>query len=85
MMLFEIIMFILMVFGYFFFTDTIEPLINNSVYMSQMTNDGLDYVLVHGYPYIKGIYIIIYRMLFAKIVVDIIKKYKNKKEKTNED
>lgn len=85
MMLFKIIMFILMGFGYFFFTDTIEPLIKNSVYMNQVTNDGLSYVLVHGYPYIKGIYIIIFGMLFANIVVDIIEKYKNKKEKTNED
>ena len=85
MMIFKIIVFILMCFGYFFCTDTIEPLIKNSVHMSQMTNDGLSYVLVHGYPYIKGIYIIISGMLFATIVVDIIEKYKNKKEKVNED
>lgn len=85
MLFLKITIFLLMVIGYFFCADTIEPLIKNSVYMSQMTSDGLSYVLLHGYPYIKGIYIIVSGMLFATIVVDIIEKYKNKKEKTNED
>lgn len=80
MLFFKITIFLLMVIGYFFCADIIEPLIKNSVYMSQMTNDGLSYVLVHGYPYIKGIYIIILGMLFATIVVDIIEKYKKRRK-----
>ena len=84
MLFFKIIVFIIMIFGYFFCVDTIEPLIKNSIYMNQMGNDDFNYILLHGYPYIKGIYIIALAIIAIVIIIDLIEKYKSKKEKKNE-
>lgn len=85
MLFFKIIVFIIMILGYFFCVDTIEPLIQNSISMSQMGNDSFNYVLLRGYPYIKGIYVIALAIIAIVIIIDLIEKYKNKKEKKNED
>lgn len=85
-LIFEIIILILMSVVYTFFNNAIEPLLKNSIYINQMNNSELNYTLIHSYPCIKMICIIILAILFISIVIDLITIYKKKnKEKKYED
>lgn len=74
-----------MVIGYIFSVNVIEPLIKNHFYINQMNTDGISYVLMQGYSYIKGAYIVLFLVLIGSVIYDLYKQYKNKKENENED
>lgn len=84
-MVLKIILFILMVLGYFYEVNAIEPLIKNQLAISQMNNGSYGFILLHSYPYVKWIFIFLSGVLLASIVKDLVKKYKNKKENKDEN
>ena len=83
-MIFKIVLLIWIIACYFFGRNVIEPLINNDMYMSQMSNDSMSFVLIHGYEYVKTACTILFIVLLASIAYDIYKEYKKNKENDNE-
>ena len=72
------LVFIAMCFGYNIYNKA-EPLIVNDMYMKQMTNESMSYLLINIYPYLKYIiYLIMFFTLMLIIfnLIDLIKSSK---------
>lgn len=62
------------------YTNLVEPIIKNEIYITQMTNDVSGYVLINAMPYVENVMFGIYFILIFLIGMDIYKHFNNNKK-----
>lgn len=67
------------------YTNLVEPMIKNEIYMSQMTNDSASYILIQSLPYLDKVYFGICLILILLIGVDVYNFLTREKEKEYEE